>query len=95
MKKPVKNLKVCYEQEFVSSEHSGGDGPYQGFTETIYSSDVISFTNTEDPKSLHFHWVPDGYYDFDPDGEMPKEAECVFVRYSDGGTFGRSSGYFF
>lgn len=92
-------IRLEYEQD-GSSHHSGGDGPYDGYTESRITMEVTKvwlFRSEKDSVGSSGSFFGHEMELTLDDHKIPKYGDSVYIvvaRYSTGSTFGRSSGNF-
>jgi hypothetical protein len=85
--KEKKDFKVTYSCECIDSVH-----PTERFGDwsATYNFTVHSFS-VAPPDTPEWDWIMES--DVDPsEGDIPEQMHCVWVKYSEGDTFGSSSG---
>ena len=92
-------IRIEYAQN-GSSHHSGGDGPYEGYTESTITMEITKawpYRSEKDSVNSSGSFFGHEMELTLDDHKIPKYGDTVYIvvaRYSTGSTFGRSSGNF-
>lgn len=94
---PKKNLYIEIEYtESRGTENSNGNGkPYSGYSHSVINiTSIGSVFYSEKGSGRYFRYIEEWKKDVDWENLGEKELHLVLIVYNDGGTFGRTDGYF-
>lgn len=92
-------VRLEYDQD-RTSHHSGGDGPYEGYTTSTTTMEITKawlYRSEKDKVGSSGSFFGHEEELVSDDGIIPKDGDNVYIvvaRYSTGSTFGRSNGNF-
>ncbi len=88
-------VNIDSSEEVGDFNDDGDERPYSGYNHTVISVNSVGpCFFSEEGKGWKSHAIEDWDRDVDWENLKPVSVHLVLVRYSDGGTFGRTDGYF-